>query len=263
MTLRFASLGSGSEGNGLVVEARDGAGRPSRVLLDCGFTLKETKRRLARLGLVPEDLDGILVTHEHSDHIQGVARLARRHGLKVWGSHGTLSALPAEERARLATVVCAGDVPFAIGALEIRPYVVPHDAREPTQFTFGDGRVRLGVLTDAGQSTPHIIASLSGCAALVLECNHDAVMLEKGPYQWSLKKRIAGPWGHLANDAAADILAALDTSRLVTIVAAHLSKQNNTPDLARAALAGVLGARPVEVGVADQDDGFDWLNAGA
>lgn len=258
--MRFASLGSGSEGNGLVVEARDGV-TVSRVLLDCGFSLKDTARRLERLGLVPDDLDAILVTHEHSDHIAGVFRLARRHAIPVWASHGTLSALKPLQRAELETVVCDGHAPFAIGAIEVQPYIVPHDAREPTQYAFADGRVRLGVLTDAGRSTPHIVEVLSGCDALVLECNHDSTMLANSSYPYALRQRISGPFGHLSNDAAAGILGALDTSRLTRIVAAHLSQQNNTPELARAALAAVLGAACTDVRVANQTDGFGWIEA--
>lgn len=256
--MRFASLGSGSEGNGLVVEARDGAGF-SRVLLDCGFNLKETTRRLQRLGLVPDDLDAILVTHEHGDHLGGVFRLARRFSIPVWASFGTLSAWTEAQRGEIETVICGGHAPFVIGALEMRPYIVPHDAREPTQFTFSDGMRRLGVLTDAGRATPHIISSLSACEALVLECNHDSELLNNSSYPWPLKQRIAGPYGHLANDTAAQILAELDRSRLSTLVAAHLSRQNNTPELARTALAGVIGATPMDVRVATQEDGVDWI----
>jgi len=256
--MRFASLGSGSEGNGLVVEGRDGQ-RLCRVLLDCGFSLKESVRRLARLGLTPESLDAIVVTHEHGDHIGGVFRLARRYSIPVWATHGTLSALKAEEAGVLHTNVCVSDIPFTVGGMEIHPYPVPHDAREPTQFVFSDGHVRLGVLTDAGRSTPHIIRVLSGCKALVLECNHDRELLKNSKYHYLLKQRIGGDYGHLANDTSAEILSALDCSRLVHVIAAHLSQQNNTPDLVRSALAGALGSKPVDIGIADQAEGFGWM----
>ena len=118
---------------------------------------------------------------------------------------------------------------------------MPHDAREPVQFVVGDGARRLGVLTDIGTSTPYVEASLSGCDALVLECNHDLDLLAQSDYPYPLKQRIAGPFGHLHNEAAAELLARIDTSKLQHIVAAHLSKQNNTPEKARAALCG--GAR--------------------
>jgi phosphoribosyl 1,2-cyclic phosphodiesterase len=152
-----------------------------------------------------------------------------------------------------------GDGIVAIGDLQVSPYTVPHDAREPLQFVFTDGAYRLGVLTDVGTSTPHITAMLSGCDGLVLECNHDLEMLAASRYPQSLKARIGGNHGHLSNDAAADVLASLDRTRLQHVVAAHLSQQNNLPQLARSALAGVLGAAVDDVVVASQDEGFAWL----
>ena len=147
---------------------------------------------------------------------------------------------------------------FAIDAVEVRPFPVPHDAREPVQFVLTDGKRKLGVLTDIGSTTPHVEASLSGCEAIVLECNHDEAMLVGGSYPYPLKQRIGGRYGHLCNDEAASLLRALDTSKLVHVIAAHLSQQNNTPELARAALAGALGCAPEWIGVATQDTGFAW-----
>lgn len=251
--MRFASIGSGSEGNGLVVEA----GR-TRVLIDCGFGVRDTRVRLARLGLTPDDLDAILVTHEHSDHVGGVAAFAARHDIPVWITFGTLDVV-GERMAAVPRALGfdAHDV-FAIGDLEVRPFPVPHDARDPVQFVVSDGNARLGVLTDLGTVTPHVEASLTGCAALVLECNHDEAMLAGGRYPYPLKQRIAGRLGHLCNDAAAALLRAIDTTRLTHIVAAHLSQENNTPAHARAALAGALGCTPDWIGIADQAAGFDW-----
>lgn len=252
MGLRFASLGSGSSGNGLVVES----GR-TRVLLDCGFTLGESERRLARLGLKPTDLDAIVVTHEHSDHLGGVARLATRHGLPVHLTRGTALSLP---EAFPAEQLCLLDphTPFSIDDLHVDPIAVPHDAREPVQFAFSDGSVRLGVATDLGCSTPHVEAKLSGCDALVLECNHDGGMLESGNYPRSLKQRISGRLGHLENGVAAELLSRVDRSRLRHVIAAHLSRENNTPELAATALASVLGCSADWVVIASHDEGFDW-----
>ena len=251
--MRFASLGSGSEGNGLVVEVGD-----TRILIDCGFRVRDTVARLWRLGLAPESISAILVTHEHADHAGGVSAFARRYKIPVWLTFGTLDMLG--ERFLRAPRLFAFDSheTFTIGLVEVRPFPVPHDAREPVQFVVSDGAHRLGVLTDIGATTRYVEASLSGCDALVLECNHDLGMLEDGDYPWALKQRIASRLGHLHNEAAAELLAALDTSRLRHIVAAHLSQQNNTPEKARAALASALGCTPDWIGIADQADGFDW-----
>jgi phosphoribosyl 1,2-cyclic phosphodiesterase len=251
--MRFAALGSGSAGNALVVEA--GA---SRLMLDCGFAVEETERRLARLGLAPADLAGIVVTHEHSDHLDGALPFARRHGLGVWMTHGTFRAAEHGAGAGVRITTVEGHAAFAVGALEVQPFPVPHDAREPVQYVFSDGERRLGVLTDIGAPTRHVEAMLSGCDALVLECNHDSQMLAAGPYPGWLKKRIGGPFGHLANAAAAALLAAIDRSKLRHVVAAHLSERNNHPELARAALAGALGCAPDWIGISRQASGFGW-----
>jgi phosphoribosyl 1,2-cyclic phosphodiesterase len=251
--MRFASLGSGSEGNGLVVESGT-----TRILVDCGFGVRETTTRLARLGLAPGDIAAIFVTHEHSDHVGGVAAFAARHDIPVWLTFGTLDAV-SERLADVPRVYSfdAHDV-LEIGALEVRPFPVPHDARDPVQYVIGDGAARLGVLTDLGVVTAHVEASLTGCDALVLECNHDEAMLAGGRYPYPLKQRIAGRLGHLGNAAAAELLRTIDTSRLRHVVAAHLSKENNTPELARAALAGALGCAEEWIGIAGQSAGFDW-----
>ncbi len=251
--MRFASLGSGSEGNALIVQ--HGA---SCVLMDCGFSLSETCMRLARLGLTTNDLTGIVVTHEHSDHISGVARLASKYSIPVWLTHGT----------RLAHSKALSVVPditeidphsfFCIGGLQVQPYIVPHDAAEPVQYVFSDGVKRLGVLTDTGCSTKHIEAVLSGCDALVLECNHDVTMLANGNYPLSLKRRVGGRFGHLNNADAAALLARLDSSRLQHIVAAHLSRRNNTPQLAVKALSTALDCDEDWIAVATQDQGLAW-----
>lgn len=251
--MRFASLGSGSRGNALMVESGS-----TRVLLDCGFGIAETERRLARLGVLPESISALVVTHEHSDHIGGVFKFARRHSIAVWLTHGTFVGAPQKDAALPEIRLIDGHTRYAIDDLEILPYPVPHDAREPVQYAFSDGNRRLGVLTDAGSLTPHIAAVLDHCDALVLECNHDQEMLAASSYPPSLKRRISGRLGHLANDVAASLLDRIDVSRLQHIVAAHLSEQNNRPQLAVAALSAALGCAGEWIGVADQEFGFDW-----
>jgi phosphoribosyl 1,2-cyclic phosphodiesterase len=254
--MRFTSLGSGSEGNALVVEVTEGAST-TRVLLDCGFSVRELQRRLLRVGLDFADLDAVIVTHEHTDHVGSSLTLAKKAALPVYMSWGTALASGADDGRVDLRILWGGD-PLAIGGIELHPYTVPHDAREPLQFVFSDGDQRLGVLTDTGCATPHITSVLGGCDALILECNHDREMLATSRYPASLKARISGDLGHLANDAAAGLLAQLDRSQLKHLIAAHLSQQNNTADLAQAALATVLGCAPDEIGVATQEEGFDW-----
>jgi len=249
--MRFASLGSGSQGNALLVEAGG-----TKLMVDCGFGLKDCATRLERLGLQADDLDAILVTHEHGDHIGGVARFAARHGTPVWLTHGTARHLEAQDSLTVRHI--EGYSRFAIGDLEIAPFPVPHDASEPAQFVIGDGVRRLGILTDAGSVTAHMVDMLSGCQGLFLECNHDEALLRQSDYPPSLIERVAGDWGHLSNVAAADLLQRIAGSHLQHVVAAHLSQQNNRPELARKALSGALGCAPEWIAVANQGDGLDW-----
>lgn len=253
--MRFASLGSGSSGNCMIVEQAS-----TRLLLDCGFSVKETIMRLERLSVSPDEISGILITHEHDDHAKGAFKLAERLNIPVWLSHGTRVMteryLPKQATAQLNVV--DSHTPFGIGDIEVTPFPVPHDAREPTQFTFSNGQHKLGVLTDVGRLTPHIEQMLGACDALVLECNHDLTMLQQGPYSYALKKRVGGSLGHLDNESAAQFLSKLDTSRLKHIVAAHLSAKNNTQMLAKKALSQALNCELDWVGVATQSDGFEW-----
>lgn len=254
--LRVCSLGSGSGGNALVVEATDGLAT-TRVLIDNGFNLRQLGRRLERAGLAVGDIDAVFITHEHSDHSAGVVALSLRHEVPVYCTAGTASACCFEEHAVPWTRVDPGQV-VGIGALSLEPYAVPHDAGEPVQYTFSDGARRAAVLTDAGECSASILAALVGLHALVLECNHDLQMLQRGAYPAFLKQRIGGARGHLSNEQAAGILSSLDQSHLRWIAAAHLSAANNRPELAQRALAGVLGCLAGEVLVAEQATGLAW-----
>ena len=253
--MRFASLGSGSEGNGLVVEAGG-----TRVLVDCGFGVRDAAARLARLGLAPDDLDAILVTHEHADHIGGVPAFAAKHGIPVWATFGTLAVVA--ERFEGMTQVYGFDSHERVRDRRARDQP---DSRcrttraSPSQYVIGDGARRVGVLTDLGR----VDAARRG---LPVRLRRAGARVQPRPRRcWRTaatrgrsRQRIASRLGHLDNEAAAALLARLDTSRLVHIIAAHLSQQNNTRELARAALAGALGCAPDWIGIAEQDDGFDW-----
>lgn len=251
--MRFISLGSGSRGNATLIETAE-----TRLLLDCGFAARELERRLAQLELEADTLDGILVTHEHQDHVRGVGPLSRRYRLPVWLTHGTfrsgrLGHLP-EVR-----MIHAHQPPFRIGDIQVLPYPVPHDAREPVQFVFRHGAARLGVLTDAGMITAHAIGVLEGCRALLLECNHDPGMLARGPYPPSLQRRVGGDLGHLSNGQAAALLKRLDHAGLEHLVAAHLSEKNNTPELACEALTEAVPGLEPRLALTHQDQASGWF----
>lgn len=249
--IRFAILGSGSKGNATLVEC---AG--TRVLIDCGFNTRDAEARLRRLGVEPESLDAILVTHEHSDHLGGVARYARKYGTPVWITHGTCTAWDDPQVPQIRRF--SPHDRFRIGAIDVQPYPVPHDAREPCQYVLGDGVRRLGVLSDAGHVTAHMHALLADCDALSLECNHDPQMLADGPYPAALKRRVGGGLGHLSNGQAAGLLAAVDAARLQHLVLTHLSEVNNTPALARATAVAALERDEDWIVCAGQQDGLDW-----
>ena len=260
--MKFASLGSGSEGNALLISSSSisaGIGaHGTTVMLDCGFGLKETEKRLATRGMQPSDIDAILVTHEHQDHVGGVFKFARRHRIPVWLSFGTYQAVR-DTCEGVELNFCRDGAEFSVNDLSLLPYTVPHDAREPVQFVASDGKSRLGVLTDAGQATAHLISALDGCDALMLECNHDRQMLADSSYPASLKRRIGGAYGHLSNQVSGEILALLDKVRLKTVVGAHLSSSNNTPELARSALTAALAGCAAAIMIACPHEGFDWI----
>lgn len=250
--MRFASLGSGSRGNSLVVEAGG-----TRILLDCGFGPRQMEARLDRLGFSASDIAAVFLTHEHADHVAGVWACARRYRYRVFLTHGTLTVCDRNADGVDVTVIDSHD-PVVFRGLELQPFPVPHDAREPVQYVISDGIARLGVLTDVGEPTVHLERMLTGCDGLVLECNHDEEMLANGTYPPVLKRRIAGRHGHLSNRTAAGLLERIRGDRLRCVVAAHLSEENNRPALARRALANALGCSDDDVTLADQSHGCDW-----
>ena len=257
--IRFKSLGSGSTGNATVVQSHDG-GRATHLLVDCGLGIRELDKRLGAAGMLAEQIDAVFITHEHGDHIGCARQLALRERIPVYMSEGTYAAIGQPDFDGLLRIAADGAV-FELEALQVRPFTVPHDAREPLQLSCSDGQTRLGLLTDLGHASTHVLQELSGCATLLLECNHDEAMLAAGPYPPFLKRRVGGAWGHLANSAAAALAQQLSQAGgLRRVLAAHLSEQNNKPELARLALEQVLGTA-VEVHVADGRTGSGWLAA--
>ena len=209
--MKIASLGSGSKGNATLLEAGG-----VRLLIDCGFSLRELQHRARGLRFDLATLDAVLVTHEHSDHAAGVAALARHYDLPVYLTYGTAAS------GRLAgcpQLRCFNaDTRFALGGVTVDAIAVPHDAREPVQFRFRAGALCVGVLTDLGSITPHVRAAFAACDLLLLEFNHDRELLRSGPYPPALKRRVGGDWGHLSNGQALALLRGIDHGRLQRLV---------------------------------------------
>lgn len=249
--IRFAMLGSGSKGNGTLVDAGG-----VRVLVDCGFAVREVEARAARLDFDLNSLDAILVTHEHGDHLGGVARLARAYDLPVYLTRGSYQGWR-DTQVDDIRFITPHEL-FSIGALKVRPFPVPHDAKEPCQFAFEHAGKKLGVVSDLGAITQHIRYVLSDCDALLLEANHDVAMLAKGPYPQKLKERVGGGLGHLSNAQSASLVRGVQRERLQHLVLTHLSEQNNTPALARAAICEALEQDPSWCVCAEQEGGLAW-----
>jgi phosphoribosyl 1,2-cyclic phosphodiesterase len=220
--------------------------------------LKHLEERLAVRGLLIKDLDGVFVTHEHSDHVGCVRQLAAQARIPVWMSRGTYHAIGRPDlkgQLRFAS----DQTSISIGDLRLHPFTVAHDAKEPLQLKVSSGDKTLGLLTDLGHATLHTLAQMQRLDALILECNHDVDLLSKSRYPLFLKERISGRFGHLSNHQAADFLAQIAHPRLMHVVAAHLSEQNNTPTLVLAGLAAVWPEYMSRVVIADAAQGCDWL----
>jgi len=250
--MRFASLGSGSKGNATLVEWRN-----TCIMVDCGFSIRDTTARLQRLGKTPDQLSAILVTHEHSDHWKGVAPLAKRFGLKVYVTAGTLKSRDVSLDSADFEIIDSHRS-FEVGDLRVTPVPVPHDAREPVQYVFDGGDHRLGVLTDIGCLTGHVEDQYSRCDALLVEANHDIDMLASGPYPEFLKQRVAGQWGHLNNNQTARLVSLIDQQRIQHLIIGHISDKNNSLDKVQHAIEAVFTEQK-KVTYACQQDGFDWL----
>ncbi|MBP8091617.1 MAG: MBL fold metallo-hydrolase [Giesbergeria sp.] len=258
--LRFRNLGSGSAGNATVVEGGAGT-QVRRLLVDCGLGVRQLQARLGQAGLAPAQIDAVFITHEHSDHIGCARTLALRQRIPVWMSHGTYTAIGSPDFDGLLRLAHDGQA-IDLGTFEALPFTVPHDAREPLQLRCSDGAAHLALLTDLGHASAHVLAHLAGAHALLLESNHDPQLLAASRYPSFLKRRVGGDYGHLSNAAAAGILRAVQHPGLQCVVAAHLSAQNNHPDLVRPLLAQALGWAPERIGVASALQGSDWHAVG-
>jgi phosphoribosyl 1,2-cyclic phosphodiesterase len=250
VTLRFASLGSGSRGNALLVEFD-----ATLLMIDCGLPRKIVEERLRVLGCDPRDVTAVLVSHEHADHVQGVAKFVRRYNTPVWMTPGTASAV--RGLARSNALSCHRKL--VIESITVEPFPVPHDAREPCQFVFSAGGRRLGILTDAGHVTPHMYDRLTGCDALAIECNHDLDSLQRGPYPESLKARVASRFGHLNNAQTTEFLERVNHGALQWVIGLHLSERNNSPAHVRAALQSLPDSARYPLHLATQDAPTHWI----
>jgi phosphoribosyl 1,2-cyclic phosphodiesterase len=245
--LSFCLLASGSKGNAIYVSDGETA-----LLFDAGLSGVDIERRMRSRGLDPKDLDAIVVSHEHHDHIQGVGVLSRRFDLPVYISRETEKAAYRLGNLKKTRHFACGTA-FELQRLRIHPFSIAHDAGDPAGFTVSKGGVKIGIATDMGVATGMVRVHLKGCSALVLEANHDPEMLINGPYSWPLKQRIQGRTGHLSNPDTMALLKELAHDRLREVVLAHLSETNNTPEKALAAVGPALCGHSARLGVACQD----------
>lgn len=251
--MKFAALGSGSSGNSTVISAGD-----TCILVDNGFTIKETVRRLDSVGLQPEDINAIVVTHEHGDHLGGVGPFSRRYKTPVYMTHGTHSSGRAKKIDNLN--LFHAHESFSIGELELEPFPTTHDAAESCQFIFSYGGKRFATLTDLGSTTALMESRLSGLDGLLLECNYDADMLRNGPYSEFLQARIRGDYGHLDNVQSARFLKKIYYSGLKTILLGHLSEKNNCPNRVLETLTAYVPEAMEKAVILEQADASDWYS---
>jgi phosphoribosyl 1,2-cyclic phosphodiesterase len=234
MSLFFQVLASGSKGNATLI-----CSERTRILVDAGLSAKELSRRLDQTPVKPNHLDGLILSHEHQDHVRGCGTLSRRYGLPVFLSRGTLENLPSQVGTLPHRQIFQSGNGFTIGDLLIHPFSISHDAREPAGFVVEHNGCRLGICTDLGVATELVKTRLAGCHGLVLEANHDMQLLVEGPYPWELKQRIRSRQGHLSNEDSFALLEILHHVNLRAVVFAHLSEVNNNPQLVADSIRGL------------------------
>ena len=228
-------------------------------MVDCGFSVKDSIKRLERLGKTPEDITAILVTHEHSDHWKGVLPLATKYGIKVYMTAGCFKGTKANLSDYQVIQLIDSHICFNVGEIEVKPVPVPHDAREPVQYILSNGHHKLGILTDIGSITPYVSAVYNNCDALIVEANHDLNMLRNGDYPSFLKERVGSQWGHLNNEQTASLINSLTQDRLQHLVIAHISLRNNDIKLVKSQIEPIFKGKG-SIHYACQNQGFDWLN---
>lgn len=239
--MQFSSIASGSSGNCLFAGNDD-----TRLLIDTGISKKRIEEGLKSFGVEGRDIDGILVTHEHSDHIQGLGVWSRKYHVPIYATYGTIREI--RKCRSLGAIddalfhVIRPDEPFSVGNIQVNPFSIPHDASDPVSFCLQDSTSRIGQVTDLGCFDQYILEALQNCDLLYVEANHDVRMLETGPYPYMLKQRIAGNYGHLCNEAAGRLIGYLNHERLGQVILGHLSKENNFPDLALEAVKAELAS---------------------
>ena len=253
--MQFCSLGSGSQGNSFLVRHDN-----SCILIDCGFGLAETEKRLERHQVNPNDINAILLTHEHEDHVKGAFSLSNKYELPIYLTHGTYRMCEKRNKSsfNIDFKFIVNKKIFNINNLSITPITVPHDAREPVQFKFVTKESNFAIITDLGFGSEYLLRSISNLNSIVIECNHEDTMLNESDYPESLKNRIGSKYGHLNNKEAARILQSIKKNNLNFIGAAHLSEKNNDPNLVKRDLSSAVSKDESFIKIIDQDDGLNW-----
>ncbi|MFC1523375.1 MBL fold metallo-hydrolase [Thermodesulfobacteriota bacterium] len=246
--MRFCVLGSGSKGNSTYIESGD-----TGILIDAGFSGIEIERRLTAVGVDISMVSAILVTHEHTDHIRGVAVLSRRHGLPVYVSSATRKAANSKFQKLSSCEEFSPGTSFLLQDIKIHPFSVSHDAADPVGFIVDDGRYRVGYCTDTGMVSRLMCHRLGGCNGLILESNHDPLLLKNGPYPPALKQRVRSKDGHLANHEAVTFLADLMHDELNHVILAHISETNNRLEIVQQTVDELENPGKISISLALQD----------
>jgi phosphoribosyl 1,2-cyclic phosphodiesterase len=237
LSVRICVLGSGSRGNSTLV-----ATERTRLLIDAGFSKKETFERLEAVGERPDGFDALVISHEHSDHVRGLRGIAAHLKVPVYITGATRASIAWAPELKRVEAFSAG-AKFSVGDVEITPFSVPHDARDPVAFTLQTQGLKIGIVTDLGYVPEMVRHHLRGCHCLIFESNHDLEMLRVGPYPWPIKQRVMSRHGHLSNNATAEFLTADYDGAAAVLVLAHLSEQNNHPEIARLSALEALERR--------------------